>query len=106
MIINKYYDNDTLTIKLEGKIDSNNYKELEKEINNLDNVKKLIIDLENVNYIVSAGISLLLVFNNIMSKKGEIIILNPNPFIQDLFESLNITDIINVKNTNGLQKVK
>ena len=57
MTINKTQNGSTLTLSLEGRLDTVTSPELEKVISySIEGVKELIIDLEKLDYISSAGL--------------------------------------------------
>ena len=61
MNLTKKTAGDALTIALEGRLDTTTAPELEKELkNSMDDVEKLTMDLNNLEYISSAGLRVLL----------------------------------------------
>ena len=61
--MNTSWDNEKLTIELEGRIDSGNASEVENGINDALKDKEpsvLILDAENLDYISSAGLRVIL----------------------------------------------
>ena len=56
MNILKTLENDTLTLSLEGWLDTNTSAELAAEIEKIEEVKHLIFDFEKLEYISSAGL--------------------------------------------------
>jgi len=98
MIINKESTGDKLEIKLDGRLDTNTAPKLEKELNNsIENVKKLIIDLENLMYISSAGLRVILSAQKIMNKQGEMILINVNDLIMEIFDATGFINILTIE---------
>ena len=61
MTITKHTDGDKLTIALEGRLDTSTAPELEAELNaSLDGVKQLVLDMEQLLYLSSAGLRVVL----------------------------------------------
>ena len=69
MTINKQKNGSTLTIAVQGRLDTTTAPDLEKEIKtSLDGVTELIMDFEKLDYISSAGLRVLLSAQKMMSK--------------------------------------
>ena len=61
MTVEKITNGDSLTLRVEGRVDTTNAKEFEEIItNSLDGVKELIMDFESLEYISSAGLRVML----------------------------------------------
>jgi len=74
---------------LTGDLNANTSGEAETKINQLimGGNRKLIIDLENLNYISSAGLRIFLASNKLIRKmNGEIRICTLNPTVKEVFE--------------------
>ena len=56
MTITKTQENDTLTLNLQGRLDTTTAPQLEGELGALDGVKNLVLDFEGLEYISSAGL--------------------------------------------------
>ncbi len=97
MTINKEKKDSTLTLFLEGRLDTTTAPELEAEIDSsVDGVSELIIDLEKLAYISSAGLRVLLKAQKIMSKKGSMSVRGANEDLMDIFEVTGFVDILNI----------
>lgn len=90
-------DNNKLLIKVEGKIDTNTSPDLENKISELNDVEELVIDLEKVDYISSAGLRVLLSMQKIMNKQGNMLIKNVCENVMDIFEVTGFSDILNIE---------
>ena len=72
MIIKKKQENNKMVIELDGRLDTNTAPKLEEEVNNvLDNIENLEINMENLQYIASAGLRVLLSLHKKIMKKGK-----------------------------------
>ena len=89
-------ENDKLIISLEGRLDTNTSPELESEYKKLDE-KNIVLDLEKLNYISSAGLRVLLTKQKEMNKKGSLEIINVCDEVLDIFEVTGFNDILNIK---------
>ena len=95
--------NKTLTIYLEGEFNSNNSEEVSGEIDeiiNKSNFEKLIIDLEKVTYISSAGLR---VFLKLKQRFDNYSIINASLEVYDVFQMTGFTDMMEIK--KALRKV-
>ena len=86
MIINKKMDGHTLTIALEGRLDTKTAPDLEKELKSIDDVKELFFDFSGLEYISSAGLRVLLVAKRTMQNKGDIKVINANEIVREVFD--------------------
>lgn len=90
--------NDKLEIKLEGRIDTNNAPDVEQEIMSAldaNDGKEPIFDAENLEYISSAGLRVLMKIRKKFNKPVDII--NVSRDVYDIFETTGFTDLLNVK---------
>ncbi len=86
-----------LFIKLEGKLDTNTSSDLDSKISELEGVEKVIIDMEKLDYISSAGLRVLLSMQKIMNKQGEMILKNVCENVMDIFEVTGFSEILNIE---------
>jgi len=97
MNIEKNLDGNTLTITLEGRLDINSAPELENQLENLENIEKIIFDFTKLEYLSSAGIRIILAVQNIMSKQGSMIIRNINEDVKEVFEITGLSSELNIE---------
>ena len=97
MTIKKNQNANTLTIALEGRLDTTTAPELEQEIKNVpDGVTELIMDFAKLSYISSAGLRVLLATQKAMQGKGEMIVTGVNDIVMEVFEVTGFCDILNI----------
>ena len=97
MTITKSGEGSTITLALEGRLDTTTAPELEKEVQeSLGDVKDLTFDLNALEYISSAGLRVLLSAQKIMNKQGEMKIVGANEAIMEVFEVTGFIDILNI----------
>lgn len=98
MTINKSLNGSELTLGPEGRLDTTTAPELETVIQNeLSDVKELVFDFKNLEYISSAGLRVLLSAQKIMNKNGNMKIINVNDMITEIFEVTGFIDILTVE---------
>lgn len=89
--------NDTLTIFLEGRIDSNNTNEIEAQLTEAlsQNPDKIQIDIEKLEYISSAGLRVLLKLRKQIKK--PLPVLNASNEIYEIFNVTGFTELLDVR---------
>lgn len=98
MTINKQKNGNTLTIAVQGRLDTTTAPDLEKEIKTgLDGVTELIMDFEHLDYISSAGLRVLLSAQKVMSKQGSMKVVHVNDLVMEVFEVTGFTDILTIE---------
>lgn len=100
----KHLENDKLILSLEGRIDSNNAANLELEI--MEAVKEnpgyvIIVDAEELEYISSAGLRVLMKLRKEI--KSSLPIINVSAGVYDIFEMTGFTELFDVK--KALRKI-
>lgn len=86
-----------LIIKLDGKLDTNTSPELDSKIGELEGVEEVIIDMNNLDYISSAGLRVLLSMQKVMNKQGKMKIINVCENVMDIFEVTGFSDILDIE---------
>ena len=99
MTIKKTVDGDKLVLALEGRLDTTTAPQLENELKvSLYDIKELTLDMENLEYLSSAGLRVLLAAQKHMQKQqGNMVIVNVNEIIMEVFEVTGFVDIITIK---------
>ncbi|MBQ6541150.1 MAG: STAS domain-containing protein [Lachnospiraceae bacterium] len=98
MTITKTTEGNTLTVMLEGRLDTVTTPELEKELMGaLDDIQELTFDFGKLSYISSAGLRVLLSSQKIMNTKGIMKVVHVNENIMDIFEATGFTDILTIE---------
>ncbi len=97
MKIIKNQSGGTLTIALEGRLDTTTAPELEQEIKNLDGVTELVMDFARLDYISSAGLRVLLSAQKKMSKQGSMKVIHANEMVLEVFEVTGFSDILTIE---------
>ena len=98
MKIIKSQNGGSLTIALEGRLDTTTAPDLEQEIrNSLDGVTELIMDFAKLDYISSAGLRVLLAAHKTMMKQGSMKIILANEMVMEVFEITGFSDILSIE---------
>lgn len=96
--IKKEQDNNKLTFALEGRLDTVTSPELESAIkDSLDGVKELVMDFENLEYISSAGLRVLLSAQKTMMQQGSMKVINVNDIVMEIFDVTGFGDILTIE---------
>lgn len=98
MNIIKSLEGNTLSIALEGRLDTTTAPQLEAELKQsiADNTE-LILDFAKLEYISSAGLRVLLAAQKVMNKQGKMVIRNVNDVISEVFEVTGFADILTIE---------
>ena len=98
MKIDKKLEGSTLTLALEGRLDTTTAPELEQVIRaELDHVDALVFDFGKLEYISSAGLRVLLSAHKAMAKKGGMKVTHVSEMVMEVFEVTGFSDILTVE---------
>ena len=96
--INKNLEDKKLTVELEGRLDTTTSPELEKSLNeSLDGVTELVMDLNGLEYISSAGLRVLLSAQKLMMKQGSMKVIHVNETVMEILEVTGFVDILTIE---------
>jgi len=98
MKIKKTQNAGAMIVAVEGRLDTTTAPELEAELkDSLDGVSELVFDTEDLDYISSAGLRVLLSAQKAMAKKGEMKVIHVNETVMEIFEVTGFADILNIE---------
>ena len=98
MTLEKFKSNEELTVLLEGRLDTTTAPLFEEELrNNLDDIERLVLDMEKLEYLSSAGLRVLLAAQKRMSKQGQMLLKHVPEIIMDIFEVTGFVDILTIE---------
>lgn len=100
MKIEKKNNGNEVTLLLTGRLDTTTAPQLETEINaSLPDAQKMILDFQELEYLSSAGLRVLLGTHKAFMKRGdgELLIRHVNETIQEVFEITGFLDILNIE---------
>ena len=99
MTINKIKNGSELTVTLEGRLDTTTAPELEAELRqSMAGIECLILDMEALVYLSSAGLRVILGAQKQMNKQGRLLVRHVNDTIMEVFEVTGFTDILTIEN--------
>ncbi len=87
-------ENGTVTASVAGRIDSTNAAEFEKEIMAEATEHGLVLDMEGLKYISSAGLRVIL---KLRKRYPDLTILNASTEVYEIFDMTGFTDMMNIK---------
>ncbi|WP_405307325.1 STAS domain-containing protein [Methanobrevibacter sp.] len=99
MKMTKNYNEKELLLIIEGRMDTITSQELEKEINDeLGNFESLTLDLNDLKYISSAGLRVLIVTQKKLDSDNiPFTIINVNGTVREIFEMSGFDKIFTIK---------
>lgn len=98
MTIQKNLEGTTLTLALEGRLDTTTAPQLEAEVkDSLEGVTALVLDLAGLEYISSAGLRVVLSAQKAMNKQGSMVVRNVNEYVMEVLEVTGFADILTLE---------
>ena len=97
MEFEKVKDGDKLTYKIRGRLDTATAPELAADLN-LDGVKELVFDMEEVDYVFSAGLRVFLqAQKSINANGGTMKLINVQTSVKEVFNIVGFTGIMDIE---------
>ena len=90
-------ENDTLVLFFEGELNSYNSEEVENEIESIikaNSFKSLVIDLEHLNYISSAGLRIIV---RLKQQCDDTSVRKPSKSVMDIFKMVGFENLIRIE---------
>ena len=98
MTIAKNLNGNSLTLHLSGRLDTTTAPELESVVDSsLAGVQELILDMEALEYISSAGLRVILKAQKLMNSKGSLKLIHVNDTIMAVFDITGFVDILTIE---------
>ncbi len=98
MTIRKMRDGDELTLVLTGRLDTSTAPDLELELKSvLGGLKSLVIDMEKLDYVSSAGLRVLLYAQKEMNRQGKMTVRHVNEMVMEVFDITGFTEILTIE---------
>ena len=96
--IQKTVSGTTLTVALEGRLDTTTAPKLEEKLlGSVDGITRLVFDVEKLEYISSAGLRVLLAMQKLMNRQGAMLLWNVNESVMEVFEVTGFSDILRIE---------
>lgn len=97
MDIKKTKNDTTLTLAIEGRIDTTTAPQLEAEVKaDIDGVTELYLDFAEVEYISSAGLRVILSAQKTMNRQGKMVLSHVSEPVMEIFEVTGFSDILTI----------
>ena len=98
MTIDKNLNGNNLTLKIGGRLDTITAPELDADLDNsLSGVQELVLDLEALEYISSAGLRVILKTQKTMNAQGSMKLINVNDTVMEVFDITGFVDILTIE---------
>ena len=98
MTIEKKLEGSTLTLALEGRLDTTTSPDLEEALAaSLDGVTALVFDFARLDYLSSAGLRVLLSAQKRMNRQGSMKLVRVNDAVKEVFEITGFSDFRTVE---------
>lgn len=98
MTINKELNGSSLTLTVEGRLDTMTAPMLEAQLKeSADGITELIFDFAELQYISSAGLRVLLAAQKMMNKQGRMVIRNVCETVTEVFEVTGFSEILTIE---------
>lgn len=98
MEILKKIDSQKVIVKISGRLDTQTAPELEKEIvTELGACGELILDMNGLEYISSAGLRVILKAQKLMNTQGVMKLTGVNESVMEVFEITGFLDIVTIE---------
>ena len=98
MIITKTTSENSLLLKLAGRLDTVTAPELGTEIDAIpETIKELCLDFADLDYVSSAGLRVILTAQTKMNKQGNMIICHACEEVQEIFDITGFADILTIE---------
>ena len=98
MTIEKKINNDSATLIVSGRLDTQTAPELENELDNiLSGLKELTFDMTNLEYVSSAGLRVILKAQKAMNAQGYMKLTGVNDSIMEVFDITGFLDILTIE---------
>lgn len=87
-----------LTLTLSGRLDTTTAPQLETVVNeDTADITSLVFDFENLDYVSSAGLRVLLSAQKLMNKQGKMVIHKVKPEIMEVFDITGFSGILTIE---------
>lgn len=98
MVVDKKVENNVVTLKISGRVDTTTAPEFEVIMDEcVVGLEKLILDCNEMEYISSAGLRVILKVQKLMNKQGEMKLINVNETIMEVFDITGFADILTIE---------
>ena len=102
MQIRKHVTDGELIIEIEGRIDTTTAPILEGELKHsvTNEIETLIFDFEQVEYMSSAGIRVIMAADRVMDRRGGMKLIHVNEEIFEILDITGLTDLLTIETSH------
>jgi len=97
MTVKSIKNGNSITLSVKGRVDTTTAPELEQAVKNCEGISELIIDMNELEYISSAGLRVILYANKMMNGNGSMKLINVSAPIMEILDITGFTDIITIE---------
>ena len=98
MEIIKSLEGTSLTIALDGRLDTITSRDLEKELrDSVPGLTELVFEFEKLTYITSAGLRVISLAKKLMNKQGHMTIRHIQPDVMEVFEATGLSAFLDIE---------
>lgn len=97
MTIAKQTTGDTLTVALDGRLDTITSPDLEQALTDLAGVRHLVLEFTKITYISSAGLRVLLALQKRMGVQGDMVVRHVDKMVMEVLEMSGFVDILTIE---------
>ena len=91
-------ENSKLTVFVSGRVDTATAPEFEKTVlDNLDGITDLVLDIDGVEYVSSAGLRAFLQIKKTMSQQGSVKIIHMHESVKEIFDMIGFTRLFTIE---------
>lgn len=97
MKIDKTFENGTLVVAVQGRLDTTTAPQLEAALTDLSGIDLLVLDMNNLDYISSAGLRVILKAQKIMNAQGALKLKNVCESVMEIFDITGFSDFLTIE---------
>ena len=99
MQVNTTLNDGELLIDVEGRVDTKTSPQLDEKLSILDEtIKKIIFDMEKVDYISSSGLRVIIAaLKKTRKQNAEVVVRKPQPMVLDVIEATGIDQMVTIE---------